>query len=126
MYALKPFFFTLKVLLLLLSLLTLKPLVDANTRKLIDFNIQQVTLNTNNNSFAYESDDEDIINRTPLTIESEIIAEEFLYLMKFRVKTYEDYEDTYAIPDTGSDLTWLQNRICNDGICLLSYLIFSY
>jgi hypothetical protein len=121
MYDLKPFFFTLKVLLVLLSLLTLKPLVDANTRKLIDFNIQQVTLNTNNNSFAYESDDEDIINRTPLTIESEIIAEEFLYLMKFRVKTYEDYEDTYAIPDTGSDLIWLQNRICNDGICLLSY-----
>jgi hypothetical protein len=126
MYDLKPFFFTLKVLLVLLSLLTLKPLVDATTRNLINFNIQQVTLNTNNNSFAYESDDEDIINRTPLTIESEIIAEEFLYLMKFRVKTYEDYEDTYAIPDTGSDLIWLQNRICNDGICLLSYLIFSY
>jgi hypothetical protein len=126
MYDLKPFFFTLKVLLVLLSLLTLKPLVDANTRKLIDFNIQQVTLNTNNNSFAYESDDEDIINRTPLTIESEIIAEEFRYLMKFRVKTYKDYKDTYAIPDTGSDLIWLQNRICNDGICLLSYLIFSY
>ncbi|GAU14408.1 hypothetical protein TSUD_249480 [Trifolium subterraneum] len=108
---LKPFC----VLLLLLSFSTEKPLVDANTRNLIGFNIQQVTLNTNNNSFAYESDDEDIINRTPLTIESEIIAEEFRYLMKFRVKTYGNDEDTYAIPDTGSDLIWLKDRICNDG-----------
>ncbi|XP_045831930.1 probable aspartic protease At2g35615 [Trifolium pratense] len=116
MHTLKPFSFTLKVLLFLLSLLTLKPLVDANTRNLISFNIQQVTINTNNDSFAYEFDDEDIINRTPLTIESDIIAEEFRYLMKFGVKTYGNHDvDTYAIPDTGSDLIWLQDRICNDG-----------
>jgi len=124
MHPLKPLFFTLKLILLLLSLST-QPLANANTQNLNGLNIEQVTLNHNNN-ISFGSEYDDTLDASSLTIESEIIAQKFRYLMKFGVKIYDGdlgHKDTYAIPDTGSDLIWLYGKACesNQGKSNLLY-----
>jgi hypothetical protein len=126
MHPLKPFFFTLKLILLLLSLST-QPLADASTQNLNGLNIEQVTLNHNNNNISFGSEYDETLDASFLTIESEIIAQQFRYLMKFGVKNYDGDlcpKDTYAIPDTGSDLIWLYGKTCESNLGKSNLLYF--
>lgn len=116
MHSLKPFTFTLNLLLLLPFLSSQKPLVDADIEQVTLLDQSSLSLNNNNknNSFASESDEEDILKRS-CSIEADITASNFTYLMKFGVKRYEgDKGHIYlnATLDTGSDLIWFHSQPC--------------
>ncbi|CAI8586534.1 unnamed protein product [Vicia faba] len=115
MHSLKPLTFTLNILLLLLSLSSQKPLVDADIEQVNLRDQSSLSLNNNNNSLASESDEEDILKRSP-SIEANITASNFTYLMKFGLRRYKGNRDLIyvnATPDTGSDLIWFHSKPCD-------------